>query len=296
MSWQQFEARADNSAILKKVIESHVNTDSEFSDMSFQLKAILMDENGSRQYLLDFWSKEGRYYRLDTTQLTDSGERTSSTERMIIRPEGYAMMRATDAEDANAIVELGPAEEGLDRLAGNYFFNSSTRHSGIFPIRRSILSCLSKDEGWTNAEATEGENTKTLQWKWSGGEASTETEVRLNGVSLSCVSSIVKNKTRGKMEFEIETAKQCDENSVVPVNHIETWTYSDGAKSSWNYERIAYSFDSPPIEVFALPIVTSSTTAELFGVWGRRLFVLTCGIVLLTLYFLLRSRSRLRTL
>lgn len=107
--------RADDSLILRSIIESHEKIDSEFGDLHCRWKASETKSGETRDYLLEFWSKDKKFYRFDKTEIGSNGEAISTTTRMVIRPEGFVVIRAESPDDEGAVIDFGSSYDGLDR-------------------------------------------------------------------------------------------------------------------------------------------------------------------------------------
>jgi hypothetical protein len=283
---------AEDSNFIPEISAAHESSNKEFADLSAEFLSQVQKDGETREYRLRFWSKDNKYFRLDTIDLTSNLKSNTPIQRMIVRPEGYVIMALEDLDADGAVVDFGPSADGFDRLAGNFFFDSATRHSGVFPVIRAIKNCSAGAEGWSTVDADANSSMLQLSWSWLSGPNSTETTVNLDQETYACLNSIVVNYTESKKQLQISTEKTYDSNSVIPLTHRETWQYDDGLIDTWVFERTKLNLASPPIEVFAIPAQNAGIATTGFGVWGRRIAVFVLGVICLVAYALLRRHRR----
>lgn len=283
--------RADDSLTLKSIIDSHTKLDSEFADLHCRWKASETKNGETRDYLLEFWSKEGKFYRFDKTETGSNEEAFSTKTRMVIRPEGFVIINVANANNAGVIIDFGSSFDGFDRLAAVPFFNSATRYESISQVREAVERSHSKSGGWSELDLDRSKSLITLAWNWSNDEWRTESNVLLDVPTYRCLSSTIKSYRNGKLHSTRDTRKKYDENFVVPESHDETRTYSDGTVTETKYERTFCSFDSPPIEVFAVSANGLGTQNRSMNIWIRRLILLVVGVSLLAIYFTYRNKE-----
>lgn len=257
--------------------------------MHCEWKAMITKGDETRERSLEFWSRGGRFFRLDTREEPKSVEETPFVQRLIVRPEGFALIHATDCDSPGAVVDFGTSDEGIEILAGNFFFDSATRHSGVFPVRRSLSHCLAQDNGWSRVKVSESADSYLLHWEWSDGESSTKTDVNLDLVAFRCLNSSVRNFKNGEVGLKIGTEKTYDSNAIVPLVHEESWVDDDGFTERWRYDRVDCSFESPPLSKFIIPDFSTSPHDAFFR--HRRMIILLIGVVLTGAYIWIR-RSR----
>jgi hypothetical protein len=281
---------ADDTPLLKAILENHARTSDEFRDLSCRWMATTKIGGVQKKFQLDFWSKEGRFFRLDTIEYDESGELASEVTKLIIRPEGYAEIIGKRSDPFGAIVAFGSAAEGLDRMAGNNFFDSATRKGGISPISVAINGYLAGESEWKLKKVSQGDGQVSQEWVWSDGTTRTESEMVLEPVAHSCRKSSIQSFTNGARGLGIKVEKEYDANLVVPLRHHEIWTRSDGSIEEWIYSRENCSLESPSLEVFSLAMPGSGQTSA--GVWTRRVMTLSVGVTLLGLYAWFRKRRK----
>jgi hypothetical protein len=285
------EGRADDSLIFNSIVDSHKKLDSEFGDLHCRWKASETKEGKTRDYSLSFWSKDKKFYRFDKTEIGSNGEAISTTTRMVIRPEGFVVIRAANADDAGVLIDFGSNFDGLDRLTAEFFFNSATRYAGFFQIQEAIDNCLSRKNGTATLNLHNAQDLVVLKWTSTRDELRFESFVHLDSPLHRCLSTTSKSFKNNELQNTKEVLKTYDDNLVVPATHVETWTYSDGAEVVTKYERTFCSFDSPPLEVFAVSANGLGTQNGWMRIWIRRLVLLVVGVSLLAIYFTYRNKK-----
>jgi hypothetical protein len=283
---------ADDLYDPRLIVSEHKEISQEFGDLHCVWFSSVEKGDSTQQYRLEFWSKDQSYYRLDRAELGEFGEPSYPISRMIVRPEGYALIEAKHEDDPGAVVGFGAAAEGLDRIAGNYFFDSATRLGGVFPVADQVGAYLSGDQRWkVNAVSSES-GSINLELDWSDGKTRTQTSASLDPTTFSCTKATLTNYQGSEITLTIETQKEYDTNRIVPVEHREIWTRNDGSNENWTFTRDMISLESPAMEVFSLPTGLVKATSDARRVWGRRLAIFVVGIVLLASYFTIRRKNK----
>lgn len=77
-----------------------------------------------------FWSREGRYFRIDTIELIEG--KAEVMKRIVVRPEGFVKMDREPNKGRLVITDFGTEEQGLWSLYGFQFFRSTIRGNFAF--------------------------------------------------------------------------------------------------------------------------------------------------------------------
>ncbi len=141
------------------------------------------------------WSREDKYFRIDTTILTSHNlqQQVGSRRRFIVRPEGYLILFSPSVDKSMAVMGWGTMEDGMGLLFGNDFIQGAARLPSLGQPADIIVEELFSSESYLPdlykrpiaKDAVEAQDSLTLNVKWqSQTKVTLQNAARLPGDGL----------------------------------------------------------------------------------------------------------------
>jgi hypothetical protein len=104
----------------------------------------------------EFWSRDNRFFRLDSRVLksNDPRERVGARLRLIVQPEGYVNLRAMSQNEPFTIRDWGDSETGWSRLFGIQHLRAATRYKSVLDADVMVNTLLGERLGLQGHERT----------------------------------------------------------------------------------------------------------------------------------------------
>lgn len=240
-----------------------------------------------------FWSRENTYFRVDVYGDEDF---ESVSERLVIRPEGFAKMR--DTGKGLAVADWGDAEAGMPRLFGYPFYLASTRAVSIGV--ENWFATYAGIEGFARAEGVEFDTRAStadadnlvLAVVATTSKSRSETEIALKGPHHVLQKFETTVKVDGKPHSSNLTTYNYSTDLPVPIptTVTETKTNKAGVTTTTMINVSAIDPTAQPIAVFALDGLGVGVSAS-SGTWMRRLVILAVGLAMIAVYIVHRRHK-----
>ena len=257
---------------------------------------------------IKFWSRENRYFRMDSVTLESTAAETKkgSRSRIVVEPDGFVLLYS-DSENAPLTIRAwGSFDDGLSRLAGNFFFRAAA--NGFGPTSPWDAFCKFVPERFEPevherarliriGDVTLGDDGASLEIVFTRTKEPYFDESVIvcdvpHGVVLKYDN---KTSKEGIPERTYKVERQYDFQKFrsIPKWDRQELTYPAGDGYTRTHVTKLVSWDSVPLGIFSLD------AQGLIGVksgsaWPRRMLTLAVGLALLGLYGLvtwLRKRS-----
>ncbi len=265
---------------------------------------------------IKYWSRENKYFRLDTKtiQSNDPSQQVGERRRIVVGPDGFVRLSARSAGRPMAIVEWGTTEVGLDNLLGDFSVLASVRCRGlkfaIIEIGESVGSELTREipsflvtkgveRKITGVTLLDGGSRCEMKWMWYDGPISCESTMLCDvehGVVLRYKGRFTRN---GVLSSVLEENKEYELERFRGIpSYYRLHADATGPLESDRYSR-TYEFKPRLVDWKPVPMGIFSLEAQGLwsvapdAVWGRRLLTLLVGLVLLGIFIIIkRSRDR----
>jgi len=265
---------------------------------------------------INYWSRDNRYFRLDTKTIESNatspvvGER----RRIVVGPDGFVELSARSAGRPLVITEWGTTEQGIDWLLGNFSVLASVRsHSLRFAIIEigelvgselidEVPSFLVKkgiERKLIGVTLLDGGSRFEVKWTRNDGPVTGELTMLCDvehGVVLHCEGrylrdGIVSSIFEESKEYEFEKFRR------IPSyyrSHLDESGSSEAVKYWKTIEFRPRLVDWKPVSMGIFSLEAQGVRSVAPGsVWGRRLLTLLVGLVLLGVYVAVKQvRSR----
>jgi hypothetical protein len=241
-----------------------------------------------------FRSREGTFFRVDRELVGSPKDPTaSSLSRLIVRPEGFALLNGSD-EDSLAVIAFGPVDEGKNRLFSERMFEA-TRRGNLAYLLDVLKQCRESGNCKISKSATSPhiELTQILVDPSSPDTRKYEYKYILDAKSLSVIRWREQHLNSSSVIGETVVSKAYENFPVPAVIDVRVTGYreSDPLDEHQVSRAVSYIDKPAPISDFAIAGLMKATASST-GVWRRRVIVLLIGMLLVGLYFGLRGRSR----
>lgn len=283
---------ADEEQLAKDLIDKSKVASDKFGNLHVRVfhESKLGAESHKKE--IEFWSREGVYFRQDSTVIeSTSANLVGSRERLIVRPEGFVMLSSPNQERPLAIVNYGSNKEGLDRVKGGLIFEAATRLTSVVSIRDYLQNRLdAKDQFEKEFALSLKSNGGNILFSldWSKGENKSNFRAEFDKASGYCKNSINTVTSGSQPPYEWAVDKQYENGIVVPLLHTEKRSQSGTVVVQHIVKRSFFEDGPAPIGVFSLDAQGVSQG----NVWLRRMIMLAVGIVVLGCFFLYRKMKK----
>ncbi|MGB7327729.1 MAG: hypothetical protein WBD31_22820, partial [Rubripirellula sp.] len=241
----------------------------------------------------EFWSRENRYFRLDIYRPASSTSKsTKARQRLIVRPEGFALLETSADSEQFAVTAFGSSAEGLDRLLAMPTVHSSTRAYLILTIEDLLKSEYESGAKRRIVDYKLEGDMLTWDSKYTSGDTVIASRIVCNVKHGVCLQYEARSIKAGEISSDVSVERVFDFNThrSIPVNEV---VVVRKPKSSEKSERRNTLFvDWQPVDMSVFDIAGVSNDAPRGSPWLRRIATLVIGSLLVGAYLLLRQRGR----
>ncbi|MFG0291450.1 MAG: hypothetical protein ACF8CQ_25015 [Rhodopirellula sp. JB044] len=288
---------------LETIIEKSRSCEDQYDNMHAVWKSTHKGFNGRESWeRIEFWSREGKYFRVDGTSYDGPDGNVVRVNRNIVRPEGSITMRSKSPDEIGEITEVESAEEGLAVIKSASWFNDGNEIEGekLHEIASTVLnstSDLPHEAGYQFAKLPDG----SIGFTFS---AKTEDQVSTGKVSLDDEFFLIKSyesetavpgkatgrgsgETRytGLLHLEYEGELLLPSRSTSTAIALGNGRGTSQAETTYTLEEV--QLGPAPFEIFypdGFPMPSGTP-------WIRRIAVLLVGLAILAAYFRFRKAS-----
>jgi len=278
----------EERSLMEKIIAVHRERESTFDNMHavWTQAAGMLDEQ-PMVWRFEYWSREGRFFRYERRYVSGPlppDRDPPAVLRAIVRPDGYVDLKATEDDELGTITELGPPEEGVERLKHAGWFCQANNLEGRV-IHEALSGWLSGDDEYKRVSVRKQDETVVveLDWESRGDNVSEVCELSADDFRILQSTFHVVSED-GRSSTKLFTREYGDQQTDVPVAH--------GVTAEMDFYRFTLDecqFAPAAMEVFypqGLP------AREGGRVWIRRLVTLVVGLILIAVYFRYRRTTR----
>ncbi|MGB7323437.1 MAG: hypothetical protein WBD31_01105, partial [Rubripirellula sp.] len=131
-----------NRQVSENLIAKQALVQQKFDNLYAVWDLEIQDTEGSTtNQRIEFWSRDGTYFRVDQTDLVD-GQPAGAVLRCVVRPEGYVRTSSQTATAQSAVIKFGPASEGIEFIKGHRFFGTACRDTTTLPVYKNVTDLL----------------------------------------------------------------------------------------------------------------------------------------------------------
>lgn len=252
---------------------------------------------------IEFWSREGKYFRVDGSIFDATGENVVKVYRTIVRPEGYINILAGSDSDPGVITEAGSNEDGLAIIKNSSWYNDGNQIESkrLYELVSAILSGGSEKLDGATHQLSKLPNGDIRDEYVVKSDTQTETgTVILSGDHFRVLSYqsevVVSHKLpdgdlaeqhytgRRFLEYDSEVAISTSSNSDVVAFSLA----SDESNARGSISLQEVQLGPSPLEVFYPEGGPRQFTGS---AWARRIAVLLVGMLCLAIYYGFRRQS-----
>ncbi|MFG0291451.1 MAG: hypothetical protein ACF8CQ_25020 [Rhodopirellula sp. JB044] len=288
---------------LETIITKSRSCEEQYDNMHAVWKSTHKGFNGRESWeRIEFWSREGKYFRVDGTSYDSLDGNFVRVSRTVVRPEGSITMQSETLDDIGVITEVGSVEEGLAAVKGASWYNNGNQIEGklLYELASEFLDSTKEsfDEAdYQFAKLPDGSIGVAFSVK-------TEDQTSTGNVSLDQKHFLVKSHESEIVVPGKATGRGSGERKYTGISYLEyegelllpststlTATAS-GNGGGTNKAETSYTLEEThlgpaPLELFypdGFPMPSRKP-------WMRRLVVLLAGLVMLAIYFRFRKES-----
>ncbi|WP_144059810.1 hypothetical protein [Rhodopirellula sallentina] len=288
---------------LEAIIENSRACEEQYDNMHAVWKSTHKGFNGRESWeRIEFWSREGKYFRVDGTSYDGLDGNVVRVNRNIVRPEGSITMRSKSPDEIGEITEVESTEEGLAVIKSASWFNDGNGIEGekLYEIASAVLNSTSDsphEVGYQFAKLPDGSIGVTFS-------AKTEDQVSTGKVSLDDEFFLIKSYESETVVPGKATGRGSGETRYTGISHLEyegelllpsrstSTAIASGNGRGTSQAETTYTLEEvqlgpAPLELFypdGFPMPSGTP-------WIRRIAVLLVGLAILAAYFRFRKAS-----
>jgi hypothetical protein len=281
------------NAEVERLVESleHSRTDA-YGGVHYQIMQNFRNSNDETSLnQISFWSKNNQFFRIDIDHYaSDDSKNVQSRERLIVRPEGFASLRAEGDSDQFAVVTFGNVVEGMDRLLGMPTVHAGTRAFSIL-TPEDLLKDKYEDGAVRSLISNHFEN-GLLRWDSNYVSGSTKITCQVTcdvgkGVCTQYSAQTFKNQEVAS-DVSVNRTFQFGTHRSIPIR--ETIEVSRPGQATEIDRRDTILVDWTPVDLKVFELSGLTNRAANGSPWARRLTVLLVGISMLIGWRFFRKR------
>ncbi|GIX00669.1 MAG: hypothetical protein KatS3mg111_4001 [Pirellulaceae bacterium] len=274
-------------SLLIEVRNSIASSSKCFDNLQAEWEETRDSSEGRTRLLHRFWSRDGKYFRLDSSFVEGKPSNIPYTgERIIVRPEGYVRLIAKDGS-SYAIADFGSVEDGMNRLYSHPFFRANIR--GYYAYIDDVVSRFLNDDNLSNIEGIE-KNGSILVINENPLSDSRGVSYKYTRQIDVARGIVIGWKEVGEKEGRVVVTTQVNKNyeeSCVP-NEMTVLINESGEEFSTVFRTKVIKEEPADLGLFSLEVQGVAQRA----VWTRRLILFVVGLAVLGGFLAFRRRYR----
>ncbi|TWT79748.1 hypothetical protein CA13_11550 [Planctomycetes bacterium CA13] len=296
---------ADDHAIDRTLLKAIVSKSQSYEREYDNMHAIWISRrtgfNGREtKEQIEFWSREGKYFRVDGATFDGAGEKVVKVYRTIVRPEGHVRMLSQSKSDPGVVTHVGSFDDGLSTIKAASWFDEGNEieNKKIYEVASAILRGDSKPLDGAKHQLSSLPNGDIRDdFVVTSDDQTSKGTVILSGDHFRLLSSegdtvvgySAPNDDLAEHHYSGKTSWEYNQNHPISTASlgnvvgfdVESGVASDEYKAGSSTSLQEVELGPAPLEIFYVdggPIRRSGAS------WVRRIAVLLVGIILLAIY------------
>lgn len=248
---------------------------------------------------VDFWSRSNQFFRLDISTTDLDQHLIREIRRTVVRPEGYVLTVSASTEQEGAIVEFGDKDKGMKRIVADLCYCTANRDTTFRPLYKSVRESLTGGLKcpWANScsltiNGSEDPESLSIISKFESETGKTREEVFVDG-EASAVRECKSRTDLHESPGQTTTIENVFEDQwLIPSTFQMRTVWDDGAEESVQITLESHVRGPADMSLFNIERLTDSSTNIAARPWARRGMIFGIGLILVSLYWFFRRRTK----